>query len=694
MKTNIENRIVTKSEEFEEEFFGISKEGTPFILDILRNKLYSDKIMAVTRELSANSWDAHVEAGVSNVPIEVSLPNRLDMNFKVRDFGKGLSPEEMKKVYIQYGSSTKRKSNDYIGQLGLGNKSPWCYGDNFLVTSFQKGHKTIYNCYIDETKVGKIAKMAEENTKEPDGLEVSVPVRQEDIEAFATRAVKLYAYFKVKPIIKGINPIPTFDRGVKELVTGDGWKIFEGNIKPVAIMGNIAYPIEYYSIHEKLEEKEKEIIEHGIEIDFEIGELCIAASREALEYNDKTIKAIADKLKSIAKEIEKNATERIEKAKNILEARRIWATLPRFLRQPVTWNGTKINESHFLVGNGDFHVYMFGKNRRGTLKKSSCTSFDADNTTLLYKMDIKNGIKPRVAYLFSQHEGLKHVVLVDTYTPNGEAQFTDQTKIELKDLINLSTVPKWVDPNAPTHTYSKRIQGTLFKLNENLLEKELTTHYSLKRSNYKISDFWTPVDDVPADSVYVKIELFHPVHKNIKGLREFFTYLNDFRKTYGVKFDLYGVKEKGIAGLDEDSQSLKDYETETVQEFIDNLNPPNEIKTIYSQYNLLSNIINNKIALPNSVLADKVSEIRKIQKQAKSNEKLLEQLNRARHFSSDAKFPEIKTIDLDEILEELSKIYPLLSRLEKYSFNEQTMKAIVEYVELIEEKREKTCGKP
>jgi hypothetical protein len=103
-----------------ESAFGISEKDSVHIVNILRDKLYSNKILAVVREYSTNAQDAHAEAGKKDVPIRVTLPGPLDPTFRVRDFGPGLSEEDIRTVYALYGASTKRNSNEVVGQLGLG----------------------------------------------------------------------------------------------------------------------------------------------------------------------------------------------------------------------------------------------------------------------------------------------------------------------------------------------------------------------------------------------------------------------------------------------------------------------------------------------------------------------------------------------------------------------------------------------
>ena len=84
--------------------FGIKGSGLHHILGILRDQLYSDKEAAVIREYACNAYDAHVEAGCADRPIEITLPTKLKLEFKVRDFGPALNDNEIQDVYAFYGS--------------------------------------------------------------------------------------------------------------------------------------------------------------------------------------------------------------------------------------------------------------------------------------------------------------------------------------------------------------------------------------------------------------------------------------------------------------------------------------------------------------------------------------------------------------------------------------------------------------
>ena len=202
--TSKQNRL-EQSEDFQSVKFGIKESGIAHIFNVLRNQLYSDKVLAVIREYSTNAVDAHIEVGKGDVPIKVTLPTALTPEFKVRDFGRGLTEQQIGEIYAMYGESTKRGTNEQIGQLGLGSKSAFAYGDNFVINSFVKGDKTTYNAFIDPSDVGQISKIHSEKTDENDGIEIVIPVKSDDYDEFYRKATELYKYFKVVPDVGGTN---------------------------------------------------------------------------------------------------------------------------------------------------------------------------------------------------------------------------------------------------------------------------------------------------------------------------------------------------------------------------------------------------------------------------------------------------------------------------------------------------------
>lgn len=160
---------------------GISNSAEFF--QILSSTLYSDQLLAVVRETTCNAWDAHVEAGCTDKPIQITVDST---KVVIRDFGHGILHELMGPIYGIYGASTKKNDGLQTGGFGLGCKAPFAYTDHFQVTSCHAGTKTIYSMSKSSAQVGgkpAIIPITSFPTQET-GLEVSINIKREDMPRF------------------------------------------------------------------------------------------------------------------------------------------------------------------------------------------------------------------------------------------------------------------------------------------------------------------------------------------------------------------------------------------------------------------------------------------------------------------------------------------------------------------------------
>lgn len=182
----------------------------------LSSGLYNDKIRAIIRELACNAWDAHVMAGKKDVPFDIHLPTELEPVFRITDYGVGLSHEDVLNLYCTYFSSNKSQSNDVVGALGLGSKSPFCYTQSlddpqgFTVVSRFGGMKRIYSAYVEDG-APTIVCLSDEKSDEPNGLDVEFAVNTEDVWEFENKAKDALEFFdpmpKVNIFTRAINAI-------------------------------------------------------------------------------------------------------------------------------------------------------------------------------------------------------------------------------------------------------------------------------------------------------------------------------------------------------------------------------------------------------------------------------------------------------------------------------------------------------
>lgn len=143
---------------------------------ILYDKLYSYPFVAVVRELISNAYDAQVVNGNPKTPIDIKAPTSDDPTFVIRDYGIGLSKEEVASIYTVFFESNKRDNNDVTGCFGLGSKSPFAISDAFTVTSYYNGKE--YSYLNVKQDVPTFIEVKEKETLEPNGVKISIPVNK------------------------------------------------------------------------------------------------------------------------------------------------------------------------------------------------------------------------------------------------------------------------------------------------------------------------------------------------------------------------------------------------------------------------------------------------------------------------------------------------------------------------------------
>lgn len=277
------------------------------VFQIISAGLYKDRILAILRELSTNAWDSHIAAGETR-DFEVSLPTPLKPEFRIRDFGTGMSEETVFQVFNCLFESTKTESNDYNGMLGLGSKSPFSYTKMMAVASYQNGVVKWYNMFVDETGLPSLTKLGEAETTEPNGLEISFNVNTTDFEAFKTAAVTVR-----KSFVRGPKPkfnLPLTHAEMEEFVPGvfvskkeDSWAQYDYYSQRCfyAIQGNVAYPIPgkqtqaFWSLGiDKA---------HDVYIEFPIGTLEFATSREELAVTPANSEVLKERMQGAAEAV-------------------------------------------------------------------------------------------------------------------------------------------------------------------------------------------------------------------------------------------------------------------------------------------------------------------------------------------------------------------------------------------------------
>ena len=299
MKLDTTPQDVAVAGNFKTSAFGM--EASAHAFDIIADKIYTYKERAVIREISCNAHDSHVEAGNPDT-FDVHLPTHLESWFTVRDYGTGLSDDDIRAIYCTAFKSTKQDSNEVIGCLGLGTKSPFSLVDSFTVKSWHGGYCRTYSMYRDEFRKPQVALLTEEPSDEPSGLEVTLNV-EDRVSRFEDEAVKVFKHWSYTPNINNKQVIEEIkEERDRYTFKGDNFALSTSYGSMKAIMGNVAY-----EIPDEIDEFDTD----GYLI-FELGEINFDAGRENLSLDDKTRVAIEAKFASVKSQLAEVAIQKIE----------------------------------------------------------------------------------------------------------------------------------------------------------------------------------------------------------------------------------------------------------------------------------------------------------------------------------------------------------------------------------------------
>lgn len=320
--------------------FDFQVKVTAKTFDVLVDKLYSNKQRAVLRELSTNAYEAHQMVGKENVPFLVVLPNYACQNLIIRDYGPGLSPDEIRNIYTVLFESTKSESNNLGGCFGLGSKSPFAYTDSFNITSYKNGKAYYYTVFRNTARIPTVAPLGDENgvdSTEESGVEITIPCKYNDIAIFRAEAADIFKWFKTKPKVVGQsisidNPVPKID--------GTGWGYYNGVSRAYAVMANVAYEIPSAAGFN---------IQPGIVMFFNIGDVEPEPSRESLSLSDKTKKSINDRYNFIKNEIASKAQASIKKCADYWEFQKVVSEMkmPLLDHTKLVWTDDKGIQHNF-----------------------------------------------------------------------------------------------------------------------------------------------------------------------------------------------------------------------------------------------------------------------------------------------------------------------------------------------------------
>lgn len=564
MKVEQIERNIERSDSFEERSMGLAVGSESFVFNVLRKDLYSDPIGSLIREYTVNAQDEHRKHNKTDVPIFIQVPNRFSPELHIRDFAGGLTEEQVFNFFGNYGASDKRDSNVAVGFFGLGCKSAFAYTDSYVVKSFKDGKAYTFNIYIDETEIGRVAKISEENTDEPNGVLILVPVKMQDTDEFQRKVISTVSHFTVKPTIEGLPYEPIFDKK-KVIISGDGWEYFgSGSVK--VLMGEIAYPVDYYAMGDSIESWERDLLRSDLHISCEIGEVQVTASREALQMSPKTIAAIRARLAIIKDAMKAETQKAFANAKNLFEAKIIYGSVMVYgsgyghiiknSGDKIVWKGQELTDSFIRFADNSSHrVSVYTKNYKGQVKLTGGTAFrcNADQTVYFDDTDGKKvNYKRRATTLLDATTDYRNTEVTIIHTEN-VADLEKVLGLKVDTLASYNAI-------VPTVAVSNRGAGTGIDLSKRAKHTSkvfvLNVEKTLNFSRGVASEYWDVKTVEVKGGIYIPIDRFHPKLPTV-GSMQSLGHTLDKLKQIGINIDvpIYGVKGnepvKGLIRFDE-----------------------------------------------------------------------------------------------------------------------------------------------
>lgn len=446
---------IQSSGDLEEQFFSIQDQG--MIFDILRNKMYSNPILAICREISCNARDAHREIGKSKQPIQITLPTALEPFFKVKDFGPGISPDRMANVFIKYTASTKRNDNIQTGGFGLGAKTPFSYSDTFTIITNVDGIQYNYACFIDETKVGKLAMLHKQVTLEPNGTEIVIPVKSADYNAFHQWTESATRHWDVRPIFKGYL---CHYKPITKVVEGFNWAVINTNNynrEVKAIIDGIEYPLDLTALRTYTNSKLIDSMRGSFLLYFDIGDLTLSASREQVYIDKQTQQKIKDRFDTIVNDIRAEIQKKIDLCQDLWNANIYYSNevVNAFTNLSVLgkfkWNGIDvISNSESRSPGCPLYTFTKGKYIRGkghdpdkiVRERYNNLSFHSNHLLFINDLDIKEPTTRHVKKAFDDNPNIKGIQVICPSTIVTETVLNKDIGLDKLTKNRLSSITK------------------------------------------------------------------------------------------------------------------------------------------------------------------------------------------------------------------------------------------------------------
>jgi hypothetical protein len=385
---------------------------------ILSDALYSDKFKAVVREVTCNAIDAHIAAGKADKPIDITL-NGSELIF--RDYGHGISDENIVPVFATYFGSTKTNDETQTGGFGLGSKSPFAYNDHFTVISRHAGMQRVYAVYIADDETGgapAVKLMAPPVATTERGMTITIPlVQAEDRYSFQAHINQIVQDGGMKVRLNN-HLLPTTDyTELRKETIGEFNASYNQRGHIFLLYGNVVYPVGENSEIDDLRGELKEYITgHSMFVlNAPPSSLTVTPSREAISYSPRTVKTVNALMKKALGQIRTSYEKKLaDEVKRLVEqcprneVPGIWLTRKELIADGKALSGGRAANSGAEIGANAALRSIYGDGRYfsghtrdkiiGRILKRAARFHKTQRKTLL-GIDIQNNFETRQSNL-------------------------------------------------------------------------------------------------------------------------------------------------------------------------------------------------------------------------------------------------------------------------------------------------------
>lgn len=484
----LETNMVTESQDF-------SVDDAGKIIEMLRHNVYQHPLRTLVQEYMSNGRDAMRENN-SKKRMIVTIPNRLNPIFKVRDFGPGISPARMTNIFLKYGATTKSGDNKQTGGFGIGAKSAWAYTDSFTIISITGGVKRTYIAHIGKNVKGSLDLLSEDASTEPTGTEIQIAIKPSDCGTFKDAVFRACHFWTAKemPEFKGVTAqeIPTRIEGLR---IGD-MELWKGDIPSFLGLDNSYYNDTLsliidgipYPVGEALLDKVSRMktllgrLNSHLAIHIGNGVVEIPLSREQVADSEFTRNALTELTKVLTQELTAYIWNEFEKAETDLEWFKTYSSLSKMVevddygkRGKYTITNHKAIESTKFE---DFSILMVGANQgrrgRGGWKRIGlmCIPLDKINHILYLDNPAETMVTQnrRIKQYLETNKGIGQAILLMPMQKNAPVNTLAKVNVTLAqskksveqvaiDLgaQKMSTLPFTVPPRQPRATRDRNV---------------------------------------------------------------------------------------------------------------------------------------------------------------------------------------------------------------------------------------------